>query len=104
MNAIQALYQMSYIPVFGCKGRTKPARGGPAQDAVSVNKLLFRLDRADRAASFASAAIDANVRIDLILRVALGDRAHRAGVCASAAGNAIRRNDMCHCLLPPIEF
>lgn len=36
LNAIQALYQMSYIPVFGCKGRTKPARGGPAQDTVSV--------------------------------------------------------------------
>ena len=100
MNAIQALYQMSYIPEknTACAGRR------PAQPVLLLFELLFRLDRADGAAFFASAAIDANVRIDLILRVALGDRAHRAGVCASAAGNAIRRNDMCHCLLPPIEF
>ena len=62
---------------------------------------LLAFDRADGASFFASAAIDANIGIDLVLRIALGNRVYGAGIRASAAGNAIFRNFVRHDLLPP---
>lgn len=62
---------------------------------------LLPFDRADGAALFASAAVDADIGIDLILGVALRNRIHGASICASAAGDAVFRNFMCHILLPP---
>ena len=60
-------------------------------------RLFFRFDGADGAAVFTRAAVDADVRIDLILGVALGDGADGAGFCAGAARDAFFRNFMCHC-------
>lgn len=66
-----------------------------------LNRSVFRFDRADGAAVFTGSAIDADIRIDLILRVSLRNRVHRASIRASAAGNAIFRNFVRHDLLPP---
>ena len=65
---------------------------------------LLAFDRADGASFFASAAIDAHIGIDLVLCIALGNRVYGAGIRASAAGNAIFRNFMCHDLLPPNDL
>ena len=127
LNAIQALYQLSYIPIlfiflnlpriamglprFGnglyiSFRKDKNLRGNfPRRFLLFfVGPLLLAFDGADRASFFARTAIDANVRIDLVLRISLGNRVHRAGFGASAAGDAIFGNFMCHDHLPPKNF
>ena len=96
LNAIQALYQLSYIPWF-----FQARRANPARPAFSFILLVLR-NCSDRAPFLTRAAVDADIRIDHILCVALRNRADRAGVGAGTAGNAILRNAVCHITLPPI--
>ena len=111
LNAIQALYQMSYIPIFNiiCTLPARPSLCAAAKlfpcaefsaQGCFFTRLL-RFDRADRATFFAGAAVDAHVRIDLILGISLRNRIDRAGIRARTAGNAIFRNLVSHCTLPP---
>ena len=57
---------------------------------------LLSLGCADRAGALASAAVDAGIRVNYILAIPLGNSADRASVRASAAGNAIIGNFVCH--------
>ena len=110
LNAIQALYQMSYIPVIYysfllCRiaNAVKLARSFPPRNRFYRRlQTLFAFDRADGATVFAGTAVDADVRIDLILGIALRNRVHGAGIRTSAARNAIFRNFMCH--LPNLQL
>ena len=51
-------------------------------------QLLFCRDSAGRAAILASAAVDADIGIDDIRRIAGSDRIHGASIGAGAAGDA----------------
>ena len=57
---------------------------------------LLSLDRADGAAVFAGAAIDARSGVNDVRRVAGSDRVYGAGIGAGAAGNALVRNYVSH--------
>jgi hypothetical protein len=71
-------------------------------DLDSVQLVLGR--SADRANARASAALNAGIRIDHILAIALRDRVHRALACAGAAADALIRNFICHKKTPPSIF
>ena len=106
LNAIQALYQLSYIPIcfFGrCEEQTC-AELLPRRFSAFLPSRLLAFDGADGAAFFAGAAVNADIGIDLILSIALRNRVYGASIRASAAGDAIFRNFMCHDLLPPNNF
>ena len=104
LNAIQALYQLSYIPFLNLSAR-KNLRGAKLRARQLPFPFdLLAFDRADRASVFARTAIDAHVRIDLVLRVTLRNRVYGASVRACAARNAIFRNFMCHVLIPPMKL
>lgn len=57
---------------------------------------LLSLGSIYRAGVSASAAINALVSVDYVCTVTLGDGFNRAVLSASAAGNAIIRNLVCH--------
>ena len=57
---------------------------------------LFRCRSAYGAGVCASAAIDALIYINYILAGALGNGLYRAFACASAAGDAFVRDNICH--------
>ena len=76
--------------------KTKRSANAPFCAVIDSFVDLRFGDRADGAAVFARAAVDALVRIDDILAVALGDRRHRAGVCARSARNAFIADNSCH--------
>ena len=63
---------------------------------------LFRgSDRAGGAGVRAGAAVEAGAGVNLILGVALGDRADRTYVRASAAADASRADLISHSVVPP---
>lgn len=64
--------------------------------AYSKELRLLSLDSADGALSCASAAIYANICVDLILRCAFFDSADRALSCASAAAYTCIADFMSH--------
>lgn len=53
-------------------------------------------DRADRTCALASAAVDASIGVDLILRIALSDSFNGAGSSTGAAADAGIINNTCH--------
>ena len=57
---------------------------------------LFGLDRLARAVSRTGPALDASRRIDLVLAVALRNRADRAGIFASTTRDARITDNICH--------
>lgn len=60
-------------------------------------KALLSLRCSYRASLGACAAVDALLRIDLILSISLGNSSYRASVRASSAADALIRNFVCHC-------
>ena len=66
-------------------------------------RLAFS-DSACRAGSFASTAGYANISIDVVLCIALGNSSNGAAVSASTARNASVRNYICHKKYPPIQI
>ena len=64
--------------------------------AVFFCRFLFSDRSVHRAVAGASAAIDAGIRVDLVLAVTLGDRADGAAIRASAASDASVRDFVCH--------
>ena len=66
----------------------------------SLDELCL-LRCSNRASSFASAAVNASVRINNILAVTLRNSSYGAAVSASAASDAIIRNLICHNKIPP---
>jgi len=66
--------------------------------------VLAFSDSACRAGSFASTAGYANIRIDVVLCIALGNSTNGAAISACAARYASVRNYICHKKYPPIQI
>ena len=86
------------VNCFGAvgEGQNKKERGLLFVLRIDRNAFLRFGDRANGAAVFARAAVDALVRIDDVLAVALGNCRHGAGVRASTARNAIVADNSRH--------
>lgn len=61
----------------------------------TANELALR-NRAYRAGTCTAAAIDASIRVDLVLAVALSDRAYRALARAGTTADACATDNICH--------
>ena len=64
--------------------------------SINVYRSAFR-DSSDRACSSASTAGNANVSIDYILSITLGNSTNRAAVSTRTARSACIRNLVSHC-------
>ena len=62
---------------------------------------LFSLGSTDRAGICTSTAVNAGVGINYEFAVSFGDRFNRTAALASAAGNAVITDFVCHSLIPP---
>jgi len=77
---------------------TKKKSAASVKEAAEVLFFAYRLQAgcAYRAGTCACTALDALVRIDLILGISLGDSFYRALCCASTAHDASIADYICH--------
>ena len=97
-------YRFNNIRIFQNKKQRAPEGTRFDQLIEFTGYVSAFSDSACRAGSFASTAGYANIGIDVVLCIALGNSSNGAAISASTARYASVRNYICHKKYPPIQI